>query len=272
MLAPFEGLIDTAAGPAFVRIEGKGPRCFAFHGGPGFEHSSLRTAISDLSTHREVVYFDQLACGRTPAPAGGELTADATFDHAAAVMDAVGGEFGIVGHSWGAVVAVAAMMRRPQVSATESIFICPSPLDGRGYATAAKAIDERIPTSAKYQMMARLESGASGEEVFAAIQPYYAASHLAGLPAIPVSPSVFFAVSASLGDSFDFSAAMERLGRILLIRSARDFTPAGTIAPLRDRAEIDIELAGVGHFPFHEDPAAFAAALHRVAGDDMADS
>lgn len=157
-------------------------------------------------------------------------------------------------------------MRRPGLTARESILICPSPLEGEGYAAAAAAIDGRIPLAAKEEMMARVTGGASGEAIFEAIAPYYATSPGKALPSIPVSAGTFFSVSGSLGDGFDFRPAIARFGRVSVIRGAEDFTPVDTITPILDSAEIDIELPGIGHFPHFEDPAGFAAALLAAIG------
>ena len=67
--APFEGLVDTELGPTFLRARGNGPAVLVFHGGPGFDHEPLLDGLTAADEDRTLVFFDQLGCGATPAPA-----------------------------------------------------------------------------------------------------------------------------------------------------------------------------------------------------------
>lgn len=261
MQVQFEGVVETTAGPAFVRhIGDSGPTCLAFHGGPGFEQDSLIAAVEPVLARRQLIFFDQLGCGRTPAP-DTPVTAEATFAHAAAVLDLHADRIsGILAYSWGTVVAAAAFDRRPARHVSESLLICPTPVYGAGYAAARAAIGARIPPEAMQRMIAKVAAGAPGGEAFAEVQPYYTASGTA-VPEIEVNAAVYMSVDASLGESFDFRAALDRLGAMAVIAGAEDFPPPDAVAPFVDRSVQTVAIPGAAHYPYAENPGAFAAAV-----------
>ncbi len=233
------------------------------HGGPGFDHGPLVPALAALQRHRTLVFFDQLGCGRTPA-AVEPVTAEATFAHAAALVDALGPEpLGIVAHSWGTVVAAAIAALRPERAFAETLLISPVAIDGNGYAEARAAVGKRIPEAAVNAMWAKLGEGASGGEAFAMISPYYTASPEAALPPFDVAAPVFASVDATLG-AFDFRPSAERLGPLAIVRGADDFVPPTSLRVLRDLSVHDHVLPHVGHFPFFEDADAFADAIDEI--------
>jgi pimeloyl-ACP methyl ester carboxylesterase len=264
--SPFEGTLETEAGPTFVRLRGNGPRLLVFHGGPGFDHEPLIDGLSDLMDHRTLVFFDQLGCGRTPATVE-PVTAQATFDHAAAVVDAIGPEpVGAVAHSWGSVVAAATASLRPDFAFTESLIISPVALDGTGYGHARNAMAGRIPPDVTQRVMAMIAAGADSAEAFSLITPYYVASPKTVLPPMPVAAAVYVSVDASL-DDFDYSDTIPRFGPISIIRGDSDYVDPATIGPWLVAAQRDMVMDHVGHYPFFEDAAGFAAAIRQVFGE-----
>ena len=259
----FEGLVDTVDGPAFVRVRGRGPRALVCHGGPGFDQEPLVSALAAIEQYRTLVFFDQLDCGQTP-PSDDPVTAEATFAHAAALVDALGPDpIGIVAHSWGCVVAAGIAMMRPDLRFNEALLINPIGLDNAAYANAQTAIMARIPEETVGRMWAMLAEGATGTDAFALLSPYYVASEATRLPPIPVAASVYASVEASVG-SFDFWPALDRFEVVQSIRGSDDFVPAASIRPLLDRATNDIILPNVGHYAFLEDPNALAAAIDTI--------
>lgn len=259
----FEGLVDTARGPAFVRVRGRGPRVLVCHGGPGFDQEPLVPALEAIEQYRTLIFFDQLGCGQTPA-GDTAVTAEATFAHAAALIDALGPDpIGIVAHSWGCVVAAGLGMMRPGLRFTEALMINPIGLDSGAYADAQAAIMARIPEETVGRMWAMLAEGATGADAFAVLSPYYVASETTRLPPIPVAAPVYASVEASVG-AFDFWPALERFGVTHSIRGSDDFVPPTSIRPLLDRTASDVVLPNVGHYAFHENTNEFAAAIDRI--------
>lgn len=50
-------IIDTPAGPTFVRKIGWGPPCTFIHGGPGFDHSYLLEPLMSVAERRTLYTF-----------------------------------------------------------------------------------------------------------------------------------------------------------------------------------------------------------------------
>ncbi len=262
MQALVEGLIGTGAGDAFVETRGKGPPVIVVHGGPGFDHEPLRDGLAALARSRRLVFFDQLACGRTPAPRG-TVDAEATFRHAAAVIEVLAeGPVGLVAHSWGVLVAAQALALRPNLAFTEALFINPVPLDAEGYATMRAALEAKIPAEVAAEVQRRILAGEDAVAAFALLAPSYVGSPKAVLPRMGVSAMTYVTVHGSLGP-FDATASLARFGRIKVIRGERDFVGPRLIRPILDAAADDVIVPGVGHYPFFEDRPAFDRAIGR---------
>jgi len=99
-----EGAIAVPGGNVWFTRIGGGPGfpVLAVHGGPGLPHDYIRS-LERLADEREVIFWDQLGCGRSDRPSNPELW---TMDRSVAEMDAVVkalglNRFHIFGNSWG---------------------------------------------------------------------------------------------------------------------------------------------------------------------------
>jgi proline iminopeptidase len=72
------------------------------HGGPGFTHNYL-TPLEDLAEQRQVIFWDQLGCGKSDTPADKSLwTMDRSLREVDAVREYLGlGRHHLFGNSWG---------------------------------------------------------------------------------------------------------------------------------------------------------------------------
>jgi proline iminopeptidase len=92
----------------FVRETGRGPPIIVVHGGPDFDHSYLLPDLDRLADSYRLIYYDQRCRGRSR----GELRLDDIhMDRYVADLDAVRehirlDQVAILGHSWGAFVAL----------------------------------------------------------------------------------------------------------------------------------------------------------------------
>src|SRR5262249_24308738 len=68
------GMIDVPGGKVWYQIVGSGPKTplLLLHGGPGVPSYYLKP-LAALADERPVVFYDQLGCGRSPAPADSAL-------------------------------------------------------------------------------------------------------------------------------------------------------------------------------------------------------
>lgn len=91
----------------FQRVgSGSGLPLLVVHGGPGLPHDYL-LSLERLADEREVVFWDQLGCGRSRRPSDTQLW---TMERAVAEMDAVVKALGLTrfhvfGNSWGGMLA-----------------------------------------------------------------------------------------------------------------------------------------------------------------------
>ena len=107
-MAQAEGTIAVPGGRVwFTRVGGgTGLPLLAVHGGPGLPHDYLRS-LQRLADEREVIFWDQLGCGRSQRPSNAELwTMERSIAEMNAVVRGLGlNRFHIFGNSWGGMMA-----------------------------------------------------------------------------------------------------------------------------------------------------------------------
>jgi len=83
------------------------------HGGPGHAHNALRPLRGLAAGGRDVVFYDQLGCGRSDRPDDPSLWTIELFDEELhAVRDHLGlDEVVLLGHSWGGMLAMEHLLR-----------------------------------------------------------------------------------------------------------------------------------------------------------------
>ncbi len=103
-----QGMVSVPGGKVwFKRVgSGSGLPLLVVHGGPGLPHDYL-LSLERLADEREVVFWDQLGCGRSRRPSDTQLW---TMERAVAEMDAVVKALGLTrfhvfGNSWGGMLA-----------------------------------------------------------------------------------------------------------------------------------------------------------------------
>ncbi|BBY02731.1 proline iminopeptidase-family hydrolase [Mycobacterium seoulense] len=103
-----EGKIGVPGGDVwFKRVGGgDGLPLLVVHGGPGLPHTYLRS-LERLTDEREVIYWDQLGCGKSDRPSNRELwTMQRSVAEMEAVVKALGlHRFHVFGNSWGGMLA-----------------------------------------------------------------------------------------------------------------------------------------------------------------------
>ena len=93
---------------------GAGSPLVTLHGGPGCPHDYLEP-LSALADEREVVFYDQLGCGRSDAPDDDSLWAlDRFVEELGAVLATVERKpVHLLGHSWGTMLALEYALAHP---------------------------------------------------------------------------------------------------------------------------------------------------------------
>jgi len=125
-----EGFIDVPGGKVWYRSVGEHSSnrapLLCLHGGPGFTHYYLEP-LEALADRRQVIFYDQLGCGRSERPDDLSLwTVDRFVEEVAQVRAALGLErLHLFGSSWGGMLAMQYVLdRQPEL---ESLTLCGSP-------------------------------------------------------------------------------------------------------------------------------------------------
>jgi proline iminopeptidase len=112
-----EGFVRVEGGLVWYRIVGRARATplMTLHGGPGFPSDYLEP-LAALADERQVVFYDQLGCGRSDRPSDKRLWRAARFvTELAQVRRALGLErVHILGHSWGTQLATDYLLTRPR--------------------------------------------------------------------------------------------------------------------------------------------------------------
>lgn len=263
-----ENVIETAAGPTFVKTMGQGPVVFVVHGGPGFDHQYLQPGFASLAQKRTLVFYDQPGCGATPAPADGASLAG-TARHFRGLVETVaaGGAFGLIAHSWGALVALAAGAETgtsPLPPYSEGLLINPVPVTRQQYEVCRTNLLSRVPVETQKAAEELMMAGAEGSQVMDILLPYYH-SRPTEVPkgSFPFRYDTYLAVNETLGD-FDFQNQLAAVAPLALVVGSDDFTTPDLVRGIANAVSEVHTLPSVGHFPFTESEVEFQAILSGV--------
>jgi pimeloyl-ACP methyl ester carboxylesterase/ketosteroid isomerase-like protein len=105
--------VEASDGTAIAcHVAGNGPPLVLVHG-TSADHTRWAPILSALGARFTTYAMDRR--GRGTSADGGQYSIDHEFDDVAAVIDAIGGDVNVVGHSYGAVCSLEAAMRTPRV-------------------------------------------------------------------------------------------------------------------------------------------------------------
>jgi proline iminopeptidase len=126
-------MIDVGGVSLYAREIGRGPTVIVLHGGPDFDHSYLLPDLDRLKDSYHLVYYDQRGRGRSAANV---RPVDVTLASDLDDIDAVRRHFGVekpalLGHSWGALLAVEYALRHSD-RVSRLILMNPAPVSAAG--------------------------------------------------------------------------------------------------------------------------------------------
>ena len=112
---PRERRIPVGGAELYSREIGRGRPVIVLHGGPDFDHRYLVPDMDRLSTSFRLIYYDQRGRGQSAEHVRPE---DVSLESDIADLDAVRQHFHLtsttlLGHSWGAVLALEYAVRHP---------------------------------------------------------------------------------------------------------------------------------------------------------------
>jgi proline iminopeptidase len=129
----------------YSRAIGHGIPIIVLHGGPDFDHSYLLPELDRLSDVFRLIYYDQRGRGRS---AESVQPQDVTLASDLDDIDRVRRHYGLdavvlLGHSWGAVLALEYTLRNPK-RVSHLILMNPAPVSVSDLASVRKAYLERL--------------------------------------------------------------------------------------------------------------------------------
>ena len=144
-LNPTESRIKVDNTSLYVRVVGKGQPVIVLHGGPDFDHSYLLPDLDRLSDQFRLIYYDQRGRGRS---AENVKPDDVTLLSDLDDLDRVRQHFGLnsvalLGHSWGAVLALEYALRHP-ARVSHLILMNPAPVSAVDLAAFRKIYVEKL--------------------------------------------------------------------------------------------------------------------------------
>jgi proline iminopeptidase len=138
-----EGWADLPHARLFVREIGQGQPVIVLHGGPDFDHGYLLPDLDRLAGGHRLIYYDQRGRGRST----GDLEA-ITLQTEVEDLDGLRRHLGLetaalLGHSWGAVLALAYALRHA-AHVSRLVLMNPAPASSDGLRLTRQAIARQL--------------------------------------------------------------------------------------------------------------------------------
>lgn len=144
-LAPLESRIPVGSASLYARVIGQGRPVIVLHGGPDFDHTYLLPDLDQFQDTFRLIYYDQRGRGSS---ADNVRSQDVTLTSDLDDLDKVRQYYGLdatvlLGHSWGAVLALEYALRHPQ-RVSHLILMNPGPASAGDFALLRKAYLEKL--------------------------------------------------------------------------------------------------------------------------------
>ena len=282
---PRERRVAVGKGSLFVREIGHGPPIVVVHGGPDFDHSYLLPELDRLSDKYHLIYYDQRGRGKS---AGGVQPEDVTLESEISDLDQVRESSqlpstAVLGHSWGAVLAMEYAIRHPE-RVSRLILLNPAPASADDWAHFRQFYAEKLGADLdRLRALASTPGYKNGDPD--AVAAYYRVHFRAALTRPEQVDTIVARLRASFtrtgilkaravetrlvaatwqNPRFNLLPGLARLAiPTLVIYSERDFIPpqaAEHIARAVQGAR-SVKLGDCGHFSYFDCPAKVHAAI-----------
>lgn len=145
------------------------------HGGPGATHQYLEPLAELAKSGREVIFYDQVGCGRSDHPSDPAFYTVQTFvDELDALRDQLGLErTHVLGQSWGGMLAMEYALTKP--SGLASIVVADSPASIPLWVSEANRLRAELPAEVQATLQAHETAGTTNDpDYLKACDAFYA--------------------------------------------------------------------------------------------------
>ncbi len=260
-------------------VEGQGPPILLLSGGPGISSEQLSDISKHLRSTRRCILFDQRGTGRshtTPLDSTTISLHQAMEDITLLLRRIDAGKITIIGHSWGAMLAMSYAINHPRAVAG-LVLIGPGPLDMPGYALMEDNITSRASKAEKIFMNEAEDSIAHHTASKELMRAYHKTFTRFLFYDAVRADSLAETIKATLNNAmeelmfrdlarinYDVRAGISRLDIPLLVVCGRQdpvgLFPTLAIRELNNKARI-CWIERSGHFPWVEEPEPFYSEL-----------
>ncbi|MCY3603047.1 MAG: alpha/beta fold hydrolase [Chloroflexi bacterium] len=282
-MTSFEELVTANGAALWTATQGAGPPVVLCHGGPGIYDylEPVAAMIDDLAT---VYRYDQRGCGRSEDREPFDV---ATF---LADLDALRAHWGheawtVVGHSWGATLALLYAVRYPERT-ERLVYISGTGIDPAWHHDYRRAREAKLQTAEcdRLRSLEEARTVATGAELdrinaeratLLEATEYYDATRFEQLPRydrFPVNYALNAALNAQMNGLEESGVLPTQIARIaaptLVLDGEADPRPRwarAQVAELIPNAR-HLTIEGAGHDPWVEQPEATARALREFLG------
>ena len=152
--APRESRVQVGKASLYARTIGRGQPLIVLHGGPDFDHAYLLPDLDRLADAFQLIYYDQRGRGKS---ADGVAAEDVTLASDVDDLDKVRQHFrlesaALLGHSWGAVLALEYALRHPD-RVSHLILMNPAPASAADLAVLRKYYLQKIGADMDRQLV-----------------------------------------------------------------------------------------------------------------------
>ncbi len=183
---PDDGFVDVPGGRVAFRVlgSGTGVPVLMIHGGPGATSCNAASTMVGVASSRPVVIYDQLGSGNSDRML--DLERDATLprfvEEVAAIRQQLGlEEVHLMGHSWGAAVALEYLLTKAPTGVLSATFVGPLFSTPR-WLEDANALVESLPLDAREAIKATKISGNYDSEEFRTANKVFVENFLSRTP------------------------------------------------------------------------------------------
>jgi proline-specific peptidase len=155
------------------------------HGGPGATHQYLEPLRSLATDGRQVIFYDQIGCGRSERPADAEFYTVQTFvDELGAVREQLGlARCHVLGQSWGGMLAMEYALTQP--SGLASMIVADSPASMVLWVSEANRLRAELPAEVERTLREHEAAGTTSDPAYIAAMDVFYARHVCRLDPIP---------------------------------------------------------------------------------------